>query len=97
MEKTFPKIAVIAALGACHDPESQDRHHNNAFPPGRDGVHLVGCMKNKKGMVRTQYCVYWLQCDRAEDCFNGAYCPVYKFNLECKTKEETSYDDPDKN
>jgi hypothetical protein len=56
-----------------------------------------GIMKNKKGMVKTEYCFYWLQCDREEDCFHGAYCPVYQFNPNCKTKEEASYDYPDQN
>lgn len=36
--------------------------------------------KKKK---KTRYCEYWYRCDRKEDCFNGEYCPVYKFNKEC--------------
>jgi hypothetical protein len=29
---------------------------------------------------KTKYCDYWLECDRDEDCFNGEYCPVQKYN-----------------
>ncbi|MFZ2809425.1 MAG: hypothetical protein WAZ60_23825 [Desulfosalsimonadaceae bacterium] len=54
-------------------------------------------MTKKKRKKKTMYCVYYLNCDREEDCFNGEYCPVYKFNPQCKTKEEQSYDYPDKN
>lgn len=36
---------------------------------------------------KTQYCFYWTNCDRDNDCFNNEYCPVYKFNPGCKTTE----------
>jgi hypothetical protein len=31
-----------------------------------------------KKMKKSQYCQYAHDCDREEDCFNGAYCPVFK-------------------
>ena len=46
----------------------------------------------KKKMKKTAYCSFCSKCDREEDCFNGAYCPVFVFNPQCAGKEVDQYD-----
>jgi hypothetical protein len=58
-----------------------------------DGTPTVVTGKKKK-IHKTLYCIYSHNCDRPEDCFHGAYCPVYKFNPQCSTEvvQEGMYD-----
>lgn len=42
----------------------------------------------KKQPRKTRYCEYHHSCDRDEDCLNGEYCPMFKFNPECVTLKE---------
>jgi hypothetical protein len=34
----------------------------------------------RKMATKTRYCLYWIECDREEDCKAGEYCPVYRYN-----------------
>ena len=50
-----------------------------------DKAKLKRIKNPKKG--KTQYCSYYAQCDRDEDCKGGEYCPVFKFNSQRARKD----------
>lgn len=49
---------------------------------------------------KTEYCKHYLDCDRAEDCFNGVFCPFFEnqFNnlgeemLDCEEIAKNNFD-----
>ena len=37
---------------------------------------------------KTKYCEHYQTCKRDEDCFRDEYCPAYRFNPDCATRQE---------
>ena len=47
----------------------------------------------KTPLKKSMYCVYHNICKRVENCINGEYCPVYKFNPTCARKCVDQFDE----